>query len=234
MKQVLIPFYTDVIMDSELIFKEQQLRPGYMNLSLGKILFFGGKFQQPMVSPSKLLTPPEKLETFYRVKGMPKNTVQNVCPHFFTDDRKFECIWNNIVRYTQVLQKFRCVLSPDFSMTLDMPLIPKLYNSYRNKFITAYWQYCGLEVIPAPSWGDLDNLDIYLDGWPKESMIAINSTGVGRSKVSQTVWLEGYKRVIDTLRPTSILRYGIQIPGEYESISTYYVNNNRKEMRYGC
>ena len=38
---------------------------------------------------------------------------------------------------------------------LNMLLMQKLWNSFRNKLMTAVFQRNGLNAIPAPSWGDL-------------------------------------------------------------------------------
>ena len=77
--------------------------------------------------------------------------------HFFIDDYQFERIWNFPERYIDKLSKFKAVISPDFSLYTGMSTISQLWNVYRNRFIGAYMQMKGIEVIPSLSWTeDLD------------------------------------------------------------------------------
>ena len=45
--------------------------------------------------------------------------------HFFADDYAFERLWNSPEQYIDMLRKFQCVLSPDFSLYMDMPMAMK-------------------------------------------------------------------------------------------------------------
>lgn len=51
--------------------------------------------------------------------------------HFFLDDYVFLRIWTNIDRYIPMLQRFRYVMSPDFSTYTDFPKAIQIYNHYR-------------------------------------------------------------------------------------------------------
>ena len=74
--------------------------------------------------------------------------------HFFLDDYQFERVWNNIDKYTEVLQRFKAVMSPDFSMFTVNPKALQIYQHFRKHFIGAYWQASGLTVIPTINWAD--------------------------------------------------------------------------------
>ena len=69
--------------------------------------------------------------------------------------------------------------------------------------------------------------DICFDGYPKNSIIAINSTGCVQDKRSKELWHAGYEEVIKRLNPKHIVRYGAKLDGEMESISTYFNNDNQ-------
>lgn len=43
--------------------------------------------------------------------------------HFFLDDYQFNRIWNQPNKYLPILQQFRYVMTPDFSMYTDFPKI---------------------------------------------------------------------------------------------------------------
>lgn len=51
--------------------------------------------------------------------------------HFFLDDYQFNRIWNKPVQYLHLIQKFQCVLTPDFSLYTDFPVAMQIYNHYR-------------------------------------------------------------------------------------------------------
>ena len=60
--------------------------------------------------------------------------------HFFLDDYQFNRVWTNPDRYIPMLQKFKYVLTPDFSLYTDFPKPLRIYNHYRKHWLGAYWQ----------------------------------------------------------------------------------------------
>ena len=48
--------------------------------------------------------------------------------HFFLDDYQFQRMWTHIDQYIPMLQQFRHVLSPDFSLYTDFPKALQIYN----------------------------------------------------------------------------------------------------------
>ena len=193
---------------------------------------FTGKYQFPIVQPT-YSDPPAHIASVHRLRGKPDSVLHKICGHFFTADSNIEPFWNYPFRYLQWLKKLDRVISTDFSLYTNMMQMQKLWNSFRNKLMSAFFQRNGIDVIPAPSWGDLDNMELYMEGWPKESLIAINSTGVGLDKRCRHIWLEGYYAMLDILKPIHIIRNGAYIEGERKEISTFYPNNNKQGYRYG-
>ena len=49
-------------------------------------------------------------------------------------------------------------------------------------------------------------IELFMEGWPKGSIIAINSTGIGLDKRCRYIWLEGYHAMLDILKPIHIIR----------------------------
>ena len=62
-------------------------------------------------------------------------TKRDVGVHFFIDDYQFERTWRFPDRYIPLLQQYECVLSPDFSVYVDMPLTMKIWNVFRNRLL---------------------------------------------------------------------------------------------------
>lgn len=202
---------------------------GPLNIELAKYINFTAVNEQPIVNPYKGDIP-KTISALYRVIN--SRSTEDVCPHLFTNEGRIEPIWNYPVKYVKTMSRFSACISPDFSVYANMLRQQKRWNSFRNKYIAALWQHFGINVIPAPSWGDLNDFPYYMEGWPKHSVIAINSTGIGKDKRAQHLFLDGYYAMLDSLQPMHILRYGVKIDGEQEEISTYYPNDNGKEARY--
>ena len=68
--------------------------------------------------------------------------------HFYLDDYQFERIWQRPEYYIDKLKDFDCVLTPDFSLYLDMPVAMMVWNVYRSRLIGQIMQDYGLTVIP--------------------------------------------------------------------------------------
>lgn len=87
--------------------------------------------------------------------------------HFFLDDYQFCRLWSNIDRYIPMLQRFRYVMSPDFSTYTDFPKVMQIYNHYRKHWCAAYMHEAGIQVIPTISWSTPDSFDWCFDGEPE-------------------------------------------------------------------
>lgn len=137
----------------------------------------------------------------------------NVGVHFFLDDYQFVRVWSDPLRYANMLSRFRCVMTPDFSMYLDMPVILQMYNHYRKQWLGAYWQSMLIDVIPTVSWSDESSFSWCFSGIPTHSTVAISSVGTQRGKESKRMFLAGYNAMVDKLCPSTILFYG-NVPKE--------------------
>ena len=69
------------------------------------------------------------------------------------------------------LSRYRAVLSPDFSMYLEMAPVMQLYNVFRNRWCGAYWASKEIRVIPTVNWGDESRLIFALRGSKKAALL---------------------------------------------------------------
>lgn len=113
--------------------------------------------------------------------------------HFFLDDYQFNRLWTDVDRYIPMLQKFRYVMSPDFSTYTDFPKAIQIYNHYRKHWVGAYLQEAGIQVIPTISWSTPDSFEWCFDGEPQGGVVAVSSLGVMNSKEKKELFLIGYK-----------------------------------------
>ena len=87
--------------------------------------------------------------------------------HFFLYDYRFERVWKNPEADIEKLSRYRAVLSPVFSMYLEMAPVVQMYNVFRNRWCGAYWASKGIRVIPTVNWGDESTFDFCFDGIEK-------------------------------------------------------------------
>lgn len=150
---------------------------------------------------------------------------------FYEPDINFTRVIHNPKRYVEPLRKFAYVVGPDYSQKIGMNPFVCYYNSWWNKALTAYFQVQGIRVIPNVTWSSPASYSYAFIGIPKNSVIAINCTGIIGNPASMYLWRKGYEEAIKVLEPTMIIRYGDKMPGEYEEISVYYENINLKNLR---
>lgn len=128
--------------------------------------------------------------------------------HFFIDDYQFQRLWNSPEHYLELIKSFDCVLTPDFSLYMDMPLPMQAWNEYRRRALGRYWQRNGVIVIPTLSWSDERSYDFCFKGLPKGATYATSTVGVKRDKQATQIWFDGMDAAIKALDPARILLYG--------------------------
>lgn len=169
---------------------------------------------------------PEELIGFNYAKTTEK---KNVGIHFYLDDYQFERVWNYPEKYVEMFQRYDCILSPDFSLYMDMPMPMKVWNVYRSRLIGAYYQSYGVPVIPTLSWAEKETFDFCFKGIPKGSIVSISTIGVKKDKDAMKTWLDGVKEMLKTVNPKTLLVYGGKLPFDYGDRETIYFNNNVTE-----
>lgn len=154
---------------------------------------------------------------------------KNVGIHFYLDDYQFERIWNNPEQYIETLQQYDCILSPDFSLYLDMPMPMKIWNIYRSRQIGQFYQSQGIKVIPTISWAEKETFEFAFKGIPKGSIVSISTIGVKRNKEALKIWQDGMDAMIEEIEPSTILVYGGKLDYDYGDIQVIYYENKITE-----
>lgn len=157
---------------------------------------------------------------------------KNTGIHFYLDDYQFERLWNNPDEYIDILKQYECILSPDFSLYLDMPMPMKIWNIYRSRQIGQYYQSMGIKVIPTLSWAEKETFEFAFKGIPKGSIVSISTIGVKRDKDALQIWRDGMDAMIKEIEPSTILVYGGELDYDYGDIEViYYENKVTKKMK---
>lgn len=174
--------------------------------NLEKCIYPGiGKYQIPEILPIQYGGCCEFID-FNAAKSAQDRSGKGV--HFFIDDYRFNRVWTMPERYINMLSQYSYVMSPDFSTYTDFPMAIQIYNHYRKHWLAAYWQECGINVIPTISWGTEDSYNWCFDGEPAHGVVAVSSVGTQRNKQSKELFLLGYQRMVEALEPDTILFYG--------------------------
>ena len=135
--------------------------------------------------------------------------------HFFIDDYRFERIWRHR-NSLDFLAKFDCVLTPQFSLYLDMPKAMQIWNIYRSRLIGQIMQDKGYQVIPSLDWALEDSFEFCFDGIEQGGVVATSTVGYMKSKRLQDVWRNGIKEAIKRLKPECVICYGYKIDSDFD------------------
>ena len=181
-------------------------------------------WQMPIIRNNNYI--PDELIGFNYAKSSDR---KDVGIHFYIDDYQFERVWNDPEKYLDILFEYDCILSPDFSLYMDMPMPMKIWNVYRSRQIGAYYQSKGLIVIPTISWAEPETYEFCFQGIPEGSVVSISTIGVKRDKDALKIWEDGVTAMIERIKPSAILIYGGKLEYDYGDIKTVYFENQVTE-----
>lgn len=133
--------------------------------------------------------------------------------HFFVDDYQFERIWTKFERNVNMLAKFDAVLTPDWSMYVDWPVIVQIWNHYRKHYVGAYLQMMGVTVYPSISWSDRRSFNWCFDGEPVGGCVAVSSVGTQLREENRRDFMYGYDAMYERLKPETVIFNG-SVPKE--------------------
>ncbi len=166
---------------------------------------FDGYIELPVIKTSDKL--PEKVVTFS--KAMSKSWSDFDCwVVFYEHDKEFERLWNNPKQYLNKLKKFKGVISPDFSLYRNMPLVMQMWNTYRGRALAMWLQNNDVEIIPNVRFGDERTFSFCFDGIEDNKAVAIGTHGCIKRKEDKIFFRVGLARMVQRLSPKIIIVYG--------------------------
>lgn len=181
-------------------------------------------WQMPIIECDEFI--PDDLIGFNYAKS---SEIKNCGIHFYVDDYQFERIWNYPEKYVDILEQYECILTPDFSLYLDMPMPMKIWNIYRSRLIGQYFQKRGIKVIPTISWAEEETFKFCFKGIPKGSIVSISTIGVKQDENALKIWRDGVDEMIKQIEPKAILVYGGKLDYDFKDIQVYYYENKVTE-----
>ena len=145
----------------------------------------------------------------YRQRIRADGPLDDGCVHFFLDDYRFETVWNRPVKALEALAPYQMVLTPDFSLYRDWPLMLQLWNVYRNRWCGRFWQEEGFTVIATVSWSTAVSYDFCFLGVPRRSVVAVSAVGVNLdAPLEYRLFVDGFTEMVRQLEPLLVLAYG--------------------------
>ncbi len=137
--------------------------------------------------------------------------------HFFLDDYRFETVWSRPFKALAALAPYPVLLSPDFSLYRDWPLMLQMWNVYRNRWCGRFWQEQGFTVIPSVGWSTAASYDFCFLGVPRRGPVAVSAVGVRLDDpLEGELFLAGFRAMARRLEPGVVLSYGPLPPACHE------------------
>ena len=164
---------------------------------------YSGKQEIPCLQKETAV--PEKLILFSKAMSS-KEFDAWIC--FYEDDASFERFWSSPLKYLPILKRFAGVISPDFSLYRDMPLVMQEWNTYRSRALAHWLQENGVRVIPNIRWGDERTYELCCTGILKGGTIAVGSHGCIKLRQEREPFKKGLDYVIKHICPETIVVYG--------------------------
>ncbi|MDE6785137.1 MAG: DUF4417 domain-containing protein, partial [Ruminococcus sp.] len=158
--------------------------------------------------------------------------------HFFLYDYNFESVWKEPEKFTELFSKYKGILTPDYSMYIEMPYAVQLYNVFRNRWCGAYYASKGIKVIPTVAWSDRGSFDFCFKGISKGSIVAVSTYMFHESanhESQKELFMEGYNRMLEEIEPSAIICYSEPFPEmkgniiyiDYELSSWKYLSDDK-------
>ena len=166
---------------------------------------FDGYIELPVIKTSDKL--PEKVVTFSKAMSKSWSDFDRWVV-FYEHDKEFERLWNNPKQYLDKLKKFKGVISPDFSLYRNMPLVMQMWNTYRGRALAVWLQNNGIEIIPNVRFGDERTFSFCFDGIEENKTVAVGTHGCIKRKEDKIFFKIGLARMVQRLSPKIIIVYG--------------------------
>lgn len=212
-------------------------RPGAFDaLNLAEIGEPAGEYGIPALSPAERV--PSELASWNVPRQRAHAAEHAGAVHFFLDDYRFESVWTSPARSLERVQAVGSALTPDFSLWLGMPAAAGIWQTYRSRWLGAYWQRRGVDVIPSVTWSDADSFRYCFDGLPVGGMVAVSTVGVRADVAERKRYCAGIEQLLLRVNPSIVLAYGGRpswLAGELSSVDTVdypsYWDRRRREMK---
>lgn len=157
---------------------------------------------------------------------------------FYTNDERFECLWEEPDKYVSKLLNFGIVASiaPNFSMWADTARAGHLYNVFRSRYTARYMQEAGISIIPDINWANERSFEFCLYGIPPRPPAVAVQLQTLKTNEERARAVFGLRAAIARLQPGALLVYGYRLAREIVeeagvAVPVFYVANRTTKRR---
>lgn len=151
---------------------------------------------------------PKKIIPFDKSKEIKMKDRKNYYVCFYCADETFNKTYTYPKKYLNYLSTFAGVITQDWSIHEDLPIIKQKENMNKNLEIAYYYGSNGLSIIPNIRVGTDRIKEEYYKTIPKHSTIAIGTYGFIKSIKEQENFDAFIEDIIHYLEPHDIIVYG--------------------------
>ena len=164
-----------------------------------------GKWDIPVIKKQNISLDNIELVSYSdtRPNDRPENISRGV--HFFVDDYRFKGIYNHPERSLAKLAQYAFLCSPDNSTYYEMNYWRQLESVSHSRWVGAFWQSKGLNVIPTITWSDARSYSFCYDSIENGCSVAIGMIGCKQNKHD---FLRGYFTMIERIEPSAVICFG--------------------------
>ena len=147
---------------------------------------------------------------------------------FYELDYLFIRFWNKPKKYLDKLKKFRGVISPDFSLYVNMSLVMQKYHIYMGRALAGWLIENGIKVIPNVRLGDERTYDFAFDGLNMYDIVSIGTIGTSKISEERKIIVNAIRKTIDTLKCKDVIIYGSlpkEIKNDYPNVRFHIYDN---------
>ena len=152
--------------------------------------------------------------------------------HFFLDDYKFEQIWTRPRDFIRTFQHYGNILSPTFSIWSNQPYALNLFNMYRSRWCTKFFQDAGINVLVDVRWSDESTYDYAFSGINRNTPVIVNTVGT-KYLDNRKMFVNGFEEMLRVLEPNKLYVYGEYMPVDFDKYfdSVTYFESFWKKQR---
>ena len=128
--------------------------------------------------------------------------------HFYKRDQTFSSVVLNPLGWVDRIFDYKCALTPDLSLSPNMPRWQRVRNTVYSRAAGSVWQSRGIAVLPSLRWADCHDYDFVMSGLEYGTCFAVSSYGMLNDPEKTRDFNNGLKHFQREIKPQEILVYG--------------------------
>ena len=174
-----------------------------------------GPYDMPLVLRQKITWEGNQAIGFHNAKATDKRAPE-LAVHGFKDDYRINSAYQSPERAFKRVEHYACLFTPNYSFFSNMPIARQIDAVFRSRWVGAYWQSRGKEVVANVGWGLPDSYDFCFDGVEKGSTVIVSTMGTGRTRKG---FLHGYEEMLKRIEPEEVWCYCNPLPEMSDTVA---------------